>query len=139
MSNEILRHLLSPKNCGLITDPDGVGIETENPWMITIMMAIKVDNGNIKKIGFKTKGCATSIASASVLTELAKGRSMQEAISISVEELSGALGKIPDEKLHCCRLARQALHLAIDDYTRKSNQSSAPKTKLTSPGGDAFQ
>jgi nitrogen fixation NifU-like protein len=140
MSKKIREHLLRPRNCGLLTNPDGVGIESENPWMITIMIAIKVDKGYIRRIAFQTKGCATSIASASVLTELVQGKSIQEAISVSVEALSGALGKVPNEKLHCCRLARQALHLAIDDYRRKkSNQFSAPATKPTSPGGDAFQ
>ncbi|UCH96689.1 MAG: iron-sulfur cluster assembly scaffold protein [Candidatus Aminicenantes bacterium] len=139
MKMRILEHLISPKNCGLLANPDGVGIESENPWMITIIIAIEVDNGNIKKIGFKTKGCATSIASASALTELVQGKSIEEAISISVEEVSGALGKIPTEKLHCCRLARQALHRAIDDYARKnSSQFSALTTKSTLPG-EAFQ
>lgn len=114
-----MEYLLSPQNCGKIANPDGIGIERENPWMITIIITIKVNNEYIEEIRFKTKGCATTIASASALTELVRGKSIQEAASLSVEELSEALGTIPDEKLHCCRLARKALHRAIDNYSYK--------------------
>lgn len=122
MSKKIREYLLNPQNCGELVNPDGIGIESGNPWLITIVITIKVDRGYIEGIRFKTKGCATSIASASALTELVKGKSIQEAVSLSVEDLSEVLKDIPDEKLHCCRLARKALHRAIDDYICKNGR-----------------
>ena len=117
-NSKIMEHFLSPINSGELVEPDGIGIEKDNPWMINIKITIKVNNGHIKEIRFKTTGCVTAIASASILTELATGKSIQEAASISDGELSEALGKVPNEKLHCCRLAINSLRDAIKDYKR---------------------
>lgn len=117
-NNKIMAYFLSPINSGEIEEPDGIGIEKNNPWMIVIKITIKINNGHIEKIKFKTTGCVTAIASSSILTELAQGKSIQEAASISEGELSEALGKVPNEKLHCCRLAINTLREAIRDYKR---------------------
>jgi nitrogen fixation protein NifU and related proteins len=129
--NRVIDHFLYPRNCGELTDPDGIGIERDNPWLITIVIAIKVEQKRIKDIRFKTRGCVTAIASGSALTEMVRGKSVEEARAVSSADLPQALGYVPEEKLHCWRLAVQALHRAIQDYeSRASICSSLPNYQL---------
>jgi nitrogen fixation NifU-like protein len=112
----ILDHFRNPRNSGFIEQADGLGIEKENPWMIAIQVSLKVREGTIQEIKFKAQGCVTAIACASMMTETVRGQTVEKALSVSHQELSEALGTVPEEKLHCCRLAISALHKAIEDY-----------------------
>jgi nitrogen fixation NifU-like protein len=118
----ILDHFRNPRNAGYLDHPDGLGAETDNPWMIAIHIALRVRKGVIKHIRFQAQGCVTAIASASMLTELARGQTVKKVLSLSDRELSEALGTVPEEKLHCCRLAISALHKAIEDFTRRQGR-----------------
>jgi nitrogen fixation protein NifU and related proteins len=112
----ILDHFRNPRNAGYIDDADGIGFEKENPWRIAVQISLKVRKGMIHDIRFRAQGCVTSIACASVMTEIVRGKPLEEAHSVSPRDLSEALEHVPEEKAHCCRLSIRALHLALADY-----------------------
>jgi len=121
-SDKVFEHFRSPRNIGEIPDADGVGT-VGNPVcgdLMTIM--IKVEDDKIADIKFKTFGCAAAIATSSVATELAKGKSIKEALQITRKTVADELGGLPPQKLHCSNLASDALRKAITDYFRKTNQ-----------------
>jgi nitrogen fixation protein NifU and related proteins len=122
-SNVILDHFRNPKNCGFIKDADGIGIEKDNPWMIVITISVKIREGIIRDIKFKTQGCLTSIASSSIITEMVLGKSIEDGLALSYYDVVTALGQVPQEKIHCCQLATGALHKAISDYLNKNEWS----------------
>ena len=118
-SKNVMEHFLHPKNMGEMKDPDGEG-QVGNIVCGDIMkVQIKVENDRIKDIKFKTLGCAAAIASSSVLTELAKGRTLAEASNISQQDVVKALKGLPAVKVHCSVLAQDALKKAIEDYKNK--------------------
>lgn len=117
--NKILEHFYSPKNCGEIPDPDGIGTCRLEDHGIAHKFTIKVEDDRIADVKFQTAGCISSIASASVLTELAKGKSPGEVQLITPEDVSDALGGLPREKMHCARLAVQTLRKAVEDYKNR--------------------
>lgn len=117
--NKILDHFYAPRNCGEIPEPDGVGTSRLEEHGIAHKFTIKVENGRIVDVKFQTAGCISSIASASVLTELVKGKDVEEAYSITPEEVSEALDGLPQEKMHCARLAVHTLRKAIEDYKKR--------------------
>ena len=109
----------NPKNMGEIEDPDGVG-EVGNPVCGDVMkITIKVEDNKIKDIRFKTFGCIAAIATSSITTELAKGRTLEEAEKISKEDIIKELGGLPTQKVHCSLLAIDALKAAIKNYREK--------------------
>ena len=114
--NGVIHHFLNPQNCGDLHSPDGVGIEKDNPWLIRIVVAIKVEEDRVADIRFKTAGCVTAVASVSALTELVRHKTLQEAMALTPTDIVVALGAIPREKLHCCELAIRALRQAVCDY-----------------------
>jgi nitrogen fixation NifU-like protein len=117
-----LEHFFNPRNVGEIPDADGVGT-VGNPIcgdMMTIY--IKVKEGRIADIKFKTFGCGAAIATSSMVTEMAKGMTLEEAMKISREEVADELGGLPPIKMHCSNLAADALHRAIEDYLKKSGE-----------------
>jgi len=121
-TDKVFEHFRNPKNIGDIPDADGVGT-VGNPVcgdLMTIM--IKVEDDKIADIKFKTFGCAAAIATSSVATELAKGKSIKEALQITRKMVADELGGLPPQKLHCSNLASDALRKAITDYFRKTNQ-----------------
>lgn len=122
MYNDIvLDHFSDPRNVGEIPDADGIG-ETGNPSdgdKITIY--IKVSNNVLTQIKFKTFGCGAAIAASSMVTEMAKGKTLGEALDITNGDVAKALGGLPDNKLRCSNIAADALHNAIDNY-KKSTQ-----------------
>lgn len=117
MYNEVVMdHFKNPRNVGVIDDPDGVG-EVGNPLcgdMMTIYLKIK-DN-HIDDIKFQTFGCGSAIAVSSMLTEIAKGKSVDEAKQITNKDVANALQGLPKNKLHCSNLGADALHMAIKNY-----------------------
>jgi nitrogen fixation NifU-like protein len=122
-SKKVMQAFTHPKNVGEIKDADGIG-KVGNPVCGDIMYVyIKVakKNGNeiIKDIKFKTMGCAAAIATSSMVTELAKGKTLKEAMKITREDVAKSLNGLPALKLHCSNLASDALHAAIKDYYKK--------------------
>ncbi|MFB0557660.1 MAG: Fe-S cluster assembly scaffold protein NifU [Candidatus Bathyarchaeia archaeon] len=121
-SEKVLDHFRNPRNVGAIEDADGVGT-VGNPVCGDMMsIYIKVENDRIKDIKFKTFGCGAAIATTSMTTELAKGKTLDEALKITREDVADELGGLPPVKMHCSNLAADALHEAINDY-RKNREA----------------
>jgi len=119
-SNKVMEHFRNPKNVGEIENPDGIG-HVGNPVCGDIMeLYIKVKDGRIVDAKFKTFGCGAAIATSSMVTELVKGKTIEEALKISNQAVVEALGGLPPIKMHCSVLAEQALKKAIDDYLKKT-------------------
>ncbi len=118
-NKKVMSHFTDPRNLGEIKNADGVG-ETGNAKCGDIMkLWIKVKDNKISDIKFKTFGCAAAIASTSMLTELAKGKSLEKAKKITMKDIAESLGGLPHIKLHCGAMATEALRNAIDDYEGK--------------------
>ena len=112
-------HFLHPRNIGEITDASGIG-NVGNPVCGDIMrLYIKVDNGKIIDIKFKTFGCGAAISTSSMVTEMVKGKTIDEALTITNKAVAEALGGLPAVKMHCSVLAEEALKSAIEDYRKK--------------------
>ena len=108
-------HAMNPRNVGRIEDADGFGSVT-GPCGDTMEIWLRVKNGTITQVGFMTDGCGTSIASGSMVTEIAKGKSITEAQRTSQQNVLDALGGLPDESEHCALLAANTLRKAVRDY-----------------------
>ncbi|MFH1691853.1 MAG: Fe-S cluster assembly scaffold protein NifU [Candidatus Omnitrophota bacterium] len=116
---KVMEHFLNPHNVGEIVDADGVG-NVGNPVCGDIMrLYIKVEEGKIVDAKFKTFGCGAAIATSSMVTDLVKGKTVEEALQISNKAVAEALGGLPKIKMHCSVLAEEALRAAIDDYHKK--------------------
>ena len=112
-------HFRNPRNVGEIPDADGIG-KAGNPVCGDIMeLQIKVDGGIITNARFKTFGCGAAIATSSMVTELVKNKTLDEALAISNKVVAEALGGLPPVKMHCSVLAEEALKKAIDDYKER--------------------
>jgi nitrogen fixation NifU-like protein len=122
MYNEkVLEYFQNPKNVGELDDPDGTG-EIGNASCGDIMrITIAVENGVISDIKFKTFGCAAAIASSSMITEMVKGMSLEEALKVTNSDVAEKLGGLPEQKLHCSNLAADALRAAIENYRERAN------------------
>lgn len=121
-SEKVLEHFKNPKNHGKPKEYDAVG-KVGNPTCGDIMyIYIKVKDNKITDIGFETLGCAAAIASSSMTTELAKGKTLEQAEKITRKDVSGALGELPPIKEHCSNLAAQGLHKAIEEYRKKAKK-----------------
>ncbi|MBI5574270.1 MAG: Fe-S cluster assembly scaffold protein NifU [Elusimicrobia bacterium] len=119
-SSKVMEHFNNPRNVGEIADADGVG-NVGNPICGDIMrLYIKVKDGIIVDAKFKTFGCGAAIATSSMVTEMVKGKSVDEALKISNRAVAEALGGLPPVKMHCSVLAEEALRAAIDDYHKKN-------------------
>ncbi|RLJ10220.1 MAG: iron-sulfur cluster assembly scaffold protein [Candidatus Aenigmatarchaeota archaeon] len=123
-SKKVMEHFLHPRNMGEIKNPDGIG-KVGNPICGDVMwIYIKVSKNKqgkeiISDIKFQTFGCAAAIATSSMITELAKGKTLEDAMKISHRDVSNALGKLPPIKEHCSNLAIDALRAAIEDYKKR--------------------
>jgi nitrogen fixation protein NifU and related proteins len=123
-SEKVLEHFRNPRNVGELDNPDGVGIEG-NPVCGDLMeIQIKVENDRISDIKFKTFGCGSAIATSSMVTELAKGKTLDEALKITRQDVADELDGLPTQKMHCSNLAADALHRAIEDYRKKHPEGS---------------
>jgi nitrogen fixation NifU-like protein len=122
-SEKVLEHFRNPRNVGELENPDGIGVEG-NPVCGDLMeIQIKVEDDRITDIRFKTFGCGSAIATSSMVTELAKGKTLDEALEITRQTVADELDGLPKQKMHCSNLAADALHKAIEDYRKKQ----APK------------
>jgi nitrogen fixation NifU-like protein len=133
MYNErIMDHFQNPRNAGDMDSPDGVGT-VGNPECGDVMrLYIKVEDGIIADVRFKTFGCGAAIASSSYATEMIKGKRIEEALRYTRDDISDGLGGLPAKKMHCSNLAVDALKAAVEDYrTRQNGSGTAPDN----PGG----
>ena len=118
-SEKVMDHFTNPRNVGEIEDADGIG-EVGNAKCGDIMkMFLKIDNGVITDIKFKTFGCGAAVATSSMATELVKGKSIYEALEVTNKAVMEALDGLPPEKEHCSLLAEETLHAALWDYAEK--------------------
>ncbi len=118
-SDKVIDHFSNPRNVGEIEDASGSGT-VGNPKCGDIMkMDIKVEDGIITDVKFKTFGCGAAIATSSMATEMVKGRSIEEALQLTNQAVAEALDGLPPVKMHCSMLAEQAIHAAIQDYQKK--------------------
>jgi len=118
-SDKVLDHFRNPRNVGEIEDADGVGT-VGNPVCGDMMSVyIKVEDDKIADVKFRTFGCGAAIATTSMTTELAKGKTLDEAMEITRDMVAEELGGLPPVKMHCSNLAADALHEAIENYRGK--------------------
>ncbi len=121
-SKKVMDHFMKPRNVGEIKDADGVG-EVGNPVCGDVMtFYIKVKNGIVTDVRFKTFGCGAAIAVSSIVSEMAKGKTVEEAMNITNESVVDGLGGLPPLKLHCSNLGADALHKALENYLAKEKK-----------------
>jgi nitrogen fixation NifU-like protein len=118
-SDQILEHFLNPRNVGIVLDPDGVGEVGAAAFGDVMRLSLKIKDNRIVDAKFQTFGCGTAIAASSATTELLKGRTVDDALKFTNQEVIEALGGMPPEKLHCSTLAEEAVKAALNDYLRK--------------------
>jgi nitrogen fixation NifU-like protein len=122
-SEKVMDHFTNPRNVGEIKEADGVG-EVGNPVCGDMMtFYIKVKDNRLEDVKFKTFGCGAAIAVSSMVSEMAKGKTLDEALKITPELVAQELEGLPKQKYHCSNLGAQALHKAIDDYQAKQKKS----------------
>jgi nitrogen fixation NifU-like protein len=115
-TDKVMDHFSNPRNVGEIQDADGVG-EVGNAVCGDIMkIYLKINDNRIEDIKFKTFGCGAAIATRSMVTELVKGKTLDEAMQVTNEVVAEALDGLPPQKMHCSNLAADAMHKAIEDY-----------------------
>jgi nitrogen fixation NifU-like protein len=124
MYNEkVMDHFRKPRNVGIIEDADGVG-EVGNPVCGDMMtFYIKVKEGILVDIKYQTFGCGAAIAVSSMISEIAMGKTIEEAMQITNQTVAESLGGLPDQKHHCSNLGADALHKAIEDYLEKQKSN----------------
>jgi nitrogen fixation NifU-like protein len=121
-SEKVMDHFLNPRNVGEIKNADGVG-EVGNPVCGDMMIFyIKVKDGRIRDVKFKTFGCGAAIAVSSMVSEMALGKTLEEAMDLMNSDVAEALGGLPSNKMHCSNLGAEALHKAIENYRFKSKR-----------------
>ena len=120
-SEKVMEHFKNPQNVGELIDADGVG-EVGNAKCGDIMkMYLKIEDGVIEDVKFKTFGCGSAIASSSMATELIKGKTIEEAMGITNKAVAEAFAGLPPIKMHCSVLAEQAIKSALLDYSKTHN------------------
>jgi nitrogen fixation NifU-like protein len=121
-SEKVMDHFMNPRNVGVIEDADAIG-EVGNPRCGDIMrMYLKIKDNVIEDIKFQTFGCGAAVATSSMVTELVKGKTLEEALKVTKMDVADALGGLPPIKMHCSNLAEEAIKLAIEDYRKKNEK-----------------
>jgi nitrogen fixation NifU-like protein len=121
-TEKVMDHFTSPHNMGEVENADGVG-QVGNPQCGDVMkITIKVEDGRIADVKFRTLGCAAAIATSSIMTDIAIGKTLEEALHITRRQVAEELGGLPPAKMHCSNLAAAGLHAAIKDYMEKTGQ-----------------
>ena len=118
-SEKVMDHFMNPRNVGEIPDADGVGMEGNPTCGDAMQIFIKVESDRIVDAKFRTFGCGAAIAVSSMITEMVKGKTLDEALAVSKEAVAQELGGLPPQKMHCSNLGADALKKAIEDYRSK--------------------
>ena len=121
-TEKVMEHFMNPRNVGEIENADGTGKYGSPVCGDMMSISIKVENDRIADAKFKTFGCGSAIASSSVATEMMKGKTVEEALAITNDDIIDELGGLPPVKIHCSVLADQAIKAAIYDYARKAGK-----------------
>ncbi len=121
-SERVMDHFTNPRNVGDMEDADGVGTVGNPTCGDAMKLYIKVKDGRIVDAKFKTFGCGAAIAVSSMVTEMVKGKTLDEALAISKETVAHELGGLPPQKMHCSNLGADALKQAIEDYRSKQKK-----------------
>jgi len=127
----VMEHFMNPRNMGDIKDADGVGEVGAAACGDIMKISLRIKDGKIEDARFKTFGCGSAIASSSMATELIKGRSIDEAMNFSNQEVVDALGGLPPVKIHCSVLAEEALKAALEDYLKKHPEAAKKAEPVT--------
>jgi len=128
-SEKVMDHFMNPRNVGEIEDADGIG-EVGNPVCGDMMtFYIKVDDNHLSDVKFKTFGCGAAIAVSSIVSEMARGKTLEEARKITPALVAEGLEGLPKNKYHCSNLGAQALNKAIDDYLKKQGKELKSKKR----------
>ncbi len=122
-SEKVMDHFMNPRNVGEIPDADGVGNEGNPVCGDMMSFYIKVDDDRLSDVKFKTFGCGAAIAVSSMVSEMAKGKTLEEAKKITNADVAAELDGLPKNKLHCSNLGAEALHKAIEDYEAKRKEA----------------
>ncbi len=125
-SEKVMDHFENPRNVGEIPDANGVGTVGNAKCGDIMRMYLKVENGVIEDVKFKTFGCGAAIATSSMATEMVKGKTLKEALQLTNKAVAEALDGLPPVKMHCSLLAEEAIHAAVEDYL-KNHPEEAPK------------
>ncbi len=121
-TDKVMDHFRNPRNMGEIENADGVGT-VGNPTCGDLMtIYVKVKDNKLEDVKFKTFGCGAAVATSSMVTEIAKGKTLEEAMKITRANVADSLGGLPPVKMHCSNLAADALHAAIEDYFKKQKE-----------------
>lgn len=120
-TEKVMDHFTNPRNMGEIEDASGVGTVGNAKCGDIMRVYLKIENGIVEDAKFKTFGCGAAVATSSMATELVKGKSVEEALSITNKAVLEALDGLPTVKIHCSLLAEEALHAALWDYAKKNN------------------
>ena len=120
-SEKVMDHFTNPRNVGEIEDASGVGTVGNAKCGDIMRIYLKIENGIIEDVKFKTFGCGAAIATSSMATEMVKGKSIEEAMKLTNKAVAEALDGLPPVKMHCSLLAEQALKEALEDYFKKNN------------------
>ncbi len=129
----VMDHFMNPRNLGDLKDADGVGEVGAAACGDIMKISLKIEDGKIKDARFKTFGCGSAIASSSMATELIKGRTIEEAMSFTNQEVVSALGGLPPVKIHCSVLAEEALKAALEDYLKRHPEAAAKAQPQAEP------
>ena len=133
-SDKVMDHFNHPRNVGIIEDADGVGT-VGNPVCGDIMkMYLKIDHGVITDVRFKTFGCGSAIATSSMATEIIKGKTIEEGLTMTNAAVVEALDGLPPHKMHCSVLAEEAVKAALADYYTKRGQPVPPECSVEADG-----
>lgn len=124
-NSTVMDHFMNPRNMGDLNDADGIGEVGAAACGDIMKISLKITGGRIEDARFKTFGCGSAIASSSMATELIKGRTVEEALSFSNQEVVEALGGLPPVKIHCSVLAEEALKAALEDYVKRHPEAAA--------------
>lgn len=124
-SDKVIDHFQNPRNVGEITDHNGMGKAGSEVCGDMMEVYIKVSDGRIEDVKYKTFGCGAAVASGSMGTEMVKGKTIAEAMMITDQQVADALDGLPEEKLHCSNLAAAGIRAAIEDYLSRGGGGEA--------------